>query len=665
MFFALLLAVGLGRARAQSPQSGAALGGLSLAQLGDVRVVSVAKSPERLWTTPAAVYVLTQEDIRRSGATNLPDALRLVPGVQVARTDSDHWAVSVRGFNSQFSRDVLVLIDGRSVYTPLFAGVYWDVQFPPLDDIQRIEVIRGPGGSIWGANAVNGVIDVITMDATKTQGLSAHVRGGNVDQGQGELRYGGRLSAANFPRLAYRGYVEGFNRGPERHSDGDDFDRWHLFQTGFRADWSGARGTSASLEGAYYAGAAGVDVGIATIAPPQQLAVTGYQHVAGGDLVARWRRTRADGSSLSLEGYFDRTYRLGPQYGEGREDYSFDLNDEEKLGPAHFPNDLTWGVGFRASPSRFIQTVPTLDFVPENRADTIFSAFAQDALALTPRLTLTLGAKLLRDNYIGFEALPSARILWAQSPTMSWWAAVTRSVRTPSDLDEDLRITGLLTAAPPTFVEIIGNANFQAESLLGYEAGYRSLLGPSLYLDLAAFDNHYRNLEAYGAPTPERVVSPPPPHATLVYPYINGIKGESYGFEAAPDWQPRPWARLSAGYSLLRLSLHDQSAVPQAATIAAYEGSSPERQIFIAARLNLPRGVAFDPTLRRVGTLPAQSVPAYTTADLHLGWRPGRAWSFALVGRNLLQPYHFEFGGDPGPLVAIRRSYYAEARWTP
>ncbi|MGH9468896.1 MAG: TonB-dependent receptor plug domain-containing protein, partial [Terriglobia bacterium] len=634
----------------------ARLASLSLAELGEVKVTSVSKEPEEVWQTPAAIYVITQEDIRRSGATSIPEALRLAPGVEVARVDSDHWAIGVRGFQSGFSKSVLVLIDGRSVYTPLYGGVYWDVQNVPLDEVDRIEVIRGPGGTIWGANAVNAVINIITKSAKDTRGTLLTVSGGNIDQGEGEFRYGG----GNGKGFDYRIYGSGFNRGPELHLDHDPFDRWQNGQAGFRTDWDTVSRGTLTIEGDMYRGDDGERVNIGSYNPPAQNVVDGTEEVGGGDLLAHWKRKLGKGSDVQVRAYFDRTSRFTPQFGEVRNTFDTDFLYHVTLPRQQ---DFLWGLGARFSPSTITQVVPTVNFLPHHMQDNLYTAFAQDQIPLVQnRVWLTLGSKLLHDVYTGFEVEPTARILWTPGPQTTLWAAVTRAVRTPARLDEDLDLTGFYTANPlPIFIRIDDNGKFFSEQLTGYEAGYRSLIRPRLYLDLAAFHNDYNYLESVGAASIFFETSPPPLRLVVAVPFANGIMGTTDGFEVAPDWKPIARWELKGSVSYLHMDLRRRPGSADLDTVLSYEGSSPTLQTNLQSRFNLPRHIEFDQTYRYVSALPYLSVPAYGTADLRLGWRPNPHVEFSISGQNLLQASHVEYEMvDPGLPVAIMRSAYGK-----
>jgi iron complex outermembrane recepter protein len=346
------------------PQVAGPLGHLSLEQLGNVEVTTVSKAPEKVQRTPAAVFVITQEDIRRSGATCIPEALRLAPGVEVARIDADHWSVAIRGFAGQFSKSLLVLIDGRSVYTPLYSGVYWDVQNVMLEDVERIEVIRGPGGTIWGANAVNGVINIITMSAQNTQGTLATLGGGNVEHGTGGLRYGGSAGGD----FDYRIYGMGSTGGPEFHFDGDGFDHSRIGQIGFRTDWQIDQQDTFSVQGDAYRGETGERVDLASFSPPTETMPDDLSYVSGGNLLARWQHTTDGGSDIQIQAYFDRTNRQDLELGETRDTFDIDFVQHLRV---HGDQELTWGLGARVSPSNFIQTSAGVNFLPHRQTDSI------------------------------------------------------------------------------------------------------------------------------------------------------------------------------------------------------------------------------------------------------------------------------------------------------
>jgi iron complex outermembrane receptor protein len=526
---------------------------LSLAQLGDVEVTTASKKPAEVWKTPAAVYVLTNEDIRRSGATSIPEVLRLVPGVQVSRIDNDHWAVGIRGFADQFSKSMLVLVDGRSLYTPLFAGVYWALQDGILlEDVERIEVIRGPGATIWGANAVTGVINIITKGAKDTHGALASAGGGNADQGIAGFRYG----AGNGSNLDYRVYGKGFSRGAGFHSDDPGFDTWRMGQMGFRTDWDVRNNDHLTIQGDMYKGGVGEAVGFGSFTPPEQIISNQAVAVSGGNLLARWQHDLRQGSDIQIQAYYDRTYALAPHYGETRNTFDVDFIHHLTLGEHQ---NFIWGLGARFSPSEFVQTIPTLDFIPHDIANNVYSGFVQDEIAIVPnKFSVTVGSKLEHNNYTGFEFQPSIRGLWSITPRQTFWAAVTRAVRTPSRIEEDFHLTDFGIASPLVYVGIDGNQQLSSERLISYEAGYRTLVTPKFYVDIAVFHDDYNDLISLGAPVLTADSTPAPPHFTIRLPYVNGLRGNTDGFEVAPDWKPARWWQMKATYSYLNLHLESK-----------------------------------------------------------------------------------------------------------
>lgn len=639
-------------ATATDSSANASLKQLSLAELGNLEVTTTSKEPEEVWKTPAAIYVLTQDDIRRSGATSIPEVLRLVPGVEVAQVNSNIWSVGIRGFGNAFSKSVLVMIDGRSVYTPMFAGVYWDVQNVMLSDVERIEVIRGPGGTIWGSNAVNGVINIITKSAEHTRGSYASYAGGNIEQSSGAVRYGGAYGAMN-----YRGYAMGFGRSPEFHPDGDNYDGWQLGQAGFRTDSQLTGRDNLTVQGDIYKGSVGQQVSVGVLSPAAQVNLEGTEDPSGGNLVARWRHDMSDRSDIQVQGYYDRTYRIGPQLGESRNTFDLDFIHHFFIGNR---NEVIWGAGARWSPSTFIEVVPTTVFVPAHEDESLYSTFVQDQIALLQnQLWLTVGSKFEHNIYTGWENEPSARLLWTPTSHQSVWAAVTRAVRTPSRIDEDLQLTQVDPTVPvPIFVCVCDNGKFQSEKLLGYETGYRRLITSKFYVDFAGFHNKYNDLENFGAASVAFLTSPPPLDILISFPFANGIMGTTNGGEIAPDFKISRNIEVKAAYSYVSLSLEDRATHTKESDALSEETSSPHNEATFQALLNLPKGFEFDPTYRYVSALPDELVKAYSTADARLSWHFARDLTLSIDGQNLLQPRHPEM--DP---VLVERSAYAQITW--
>jgi iron complex outermembrane receptor protein len=631
---------------------------LSLEELGDVVVTSVSKEPEPVWRTAAAIYVLTHDDIVRSGATSIPDALRLVPGVEVARIDtSRNWVVGIRGFGDQFSKSVLVLIDGRTAYTPLWAGVHWPIQDTLLEDVDRIEVIRGAGGTIWGANAENGVINVITKSSRDTHGVYGSVTSGNVDQAIGGVRFGGATANG----LNYRVYGQGIRRAPQFHTDGRNFDTWDMGQGGFRLDWEGTR-DQLSVQGDAYKAQLGESVRVSTFTPAASFLVDDPIDVSGGNLILRWRRALRRGSDVTVQSSVDHTYRLGTDFGERRTTVDVDAIHHWRAAAR---NDIIWGLGARTSPGHLIQTYAFSNFEPHDQTLNLLSAFAQDSVTLVPRrLLVTGGVKVERNSYTGIETQPSGRVMWTPTNRQTVWGGVTRAVRTPSRLDEDITVLGFARADPLIYGVISGNRSLDAERVIAAEAGYRTLLKPSLYVDVTAFRNDYDNLVDLGSPTTRTQTTEGVSYLAVVFPYINGITGPTHGFELAPDWQPSRTFRLRGSYSFFDLALRPKGGNAQISVLPMLRGSTPHHEVTVQSLMTLPRGIQLDPIYRYVSarTGPAP-IPAYQTADVHLGIPVGRGFDLSIVGQNLLQPHHPEWARDPGPTVEIRRSAYARINW--
>lgn len=617
---------------------------MSLEQLGQLEVTTFNKTPTPLHDTPAALYVITSEEILRSGVTTIPDALRLAPGVEVGRLSSTTWAVSIRGLQNNFSKSVLVLIDGRNVYTPLFAGVYWDVQDLPLEDIDRIEVIRGPAGTIWGPNSANGVINIITRKAADSKGVQGSALAGNVDHTIDDLQIG-----AGSGDTSFRLFGRGFERAHEYHTDGINDDTWHEERLGFRVDRNLDHNKDAKdtadilLEGDLYKGTSPHIVGTAV----------SNDQTSGGDVNFRYQTARANGTGLTVQAYFDRTLRTRGFLGETRDTIDLDFIDRFKAGDW---NMLSIGAGLRWSPFNVISTVPGEGLAPPTGTDHIYTGFLQDEIALGKTANLTVGAKLQQNNYNGFDVLPSGRLLWSPNDKQSLWAGITRSVTTPSDLEENF---DLQASSPTLVIQLLGNHHFKSEYVLGYELGYRGTVNSHLYFDVSGFWNQYTQLQSFG---PE-VISTSGSTTTITIQYSNQISGSASGFEIAPQLAVASFWRLNLAYSYLNSDFQaagTTSNVSSTGSVITYDKSSPKHQVELQSMIDLPCKFQFDQTYRFISALPAQKVPAYQTADLHLSRPLGSNFQIEGVGQNLFQPHHYEWGtGDLSqPLVGIERAGY-------
>jgi iron complex outermembrane receptor protein len=627
---------------------------LSLEELMGVDVTSVSKKEEKLFDAAAAIYVITEEDIRRSGATSIPEVLRNVPGVEVARVDSHTWAITVRGFNSTAANKLLVLIDGRSVYTPLFSGVFWDVQDTLLEDVERIEVIRGPGATLWGANAVNGVINIITKSAKQTEGLLVTGGGGTEERGFGGVRYGGKLSET----ARYRFYAKYFNRDDTVLPDGTDAgDAWQMGQGGFRIDWDASDKNRLTFQGDLYGGSLGQTSTIVSPTPPFRRLNNADTTVAGGNALGRWVHHFSEASDVQLQVYYDRTERRIPLvFSEQRDTFDVDVQHRFPVGQWQ---DIVWGVGYRFTQDSVGNTF-NVSWDPDRRATHLVSIFVQDDITLVPnRLRLTLGSKFEHNDFTGFEIQPNARLAWTPTERQTVWAAVSRAVRIPTRLDHDIRLNAqVIPGTPPTALAVFGSRNFVSEELLAYELGYRLQPHPRLSLDVAAFYNVYDRLLSIEGPGPAQ---PSPPAVVIPFVLANNLEGETYGVEAWANYQIADWWRWQAGYTYLHMQLRSKPGSSDTTSVAGQEGSSPQHRFFLRSWLDLPANLELDTTLRYVDGLSSQRVRAYVALDVHLGWRPIKNLELAVVGQNLLDNRHREFSSTLR--TEIQRGIYGKVTW--
>jgi len=627
LFLLVVLAVSAPPARAQQRDSIEALKHLTLDQLMNIDVMSVSLRPQRLFETPSAIQVITQDDIRASGATSLPEALRLASNLQVAQVDARQWAISARGFNGTTANKLLVLIDGRTVYTPLFSGVFWDVQDVLLSDVDRIEVISGPGATLWGANAVNGVINVITKDAKDTGGLLVTGGGGTELRGLGSARYGGGLGAHG----NYRIYGKAFSRDPSLLSNGQAApDGWHMGQGGFRLDWEAPDSNRLSLHGDWYDGR------IAQASP-------GHIAVSGGNVMAKWAHPFSARSDLTVQAYYDRTHRDIPgTFGEDLDIYDIDLQHRTVVGTRH---DVVWGVGYRLINDRVVNTA-ALAFLPPHVARQWFTAFAQDEIALaSDRLHVTLGTKIEHNDYTGFEIQPSGRVNWTFSPSRTLWAGISRAVRTPSRIDRELYAPG----QPPYF--LAGGPSFHSETELAYEVGYRHQQG-AVVLAFASFYSRYHGLRSV------EQVNPPNPTPIVI---ANGQDGESYGGEATASYRITDDWQVHAGYTELRVHIWPNPGSTDTSR-GTGESHTPNRQLSLGSSLRLGAQWSVDGGFRYLAAIANQQLPAYAELDARVSWRPVAALELSVSGRNLLHEQHPEFG-TPAARRDIERGVYGMAQW--
>lgn len=629
----------------------------SIEDLMNIEVTSVSRKEQKISQVAAAIFVITPEDIRRSGATNIPDLLRMVPGLDVAQINASNWAISARGFNLQFANKLLVLIDGRAVYTPLFGGVYWDAQDVPLEDIERIEVIRGPGGTVWGANAVDGVINVITKSSADTQGGLVTLGGGIQQQGFGTLQYGGK-----FTDSTYRIFTKYENDSQFPNLSGQDgYDDHHLLHGGFRADTKLSKKDSLTTQGDIYTGEEGGTIVHAAFFPPENINVQRLATLSGGDILTRWTHTFSSRSDTTLQFYFDKYTRNGEESNEARNTIDFDFQNHITLGARH---DLIWGAGYRHT---WDHTVGTIDqaFRPADKAAELFDAFVQDQIALKPdRVSLYFGTKLENNYFSGFDLEPSVRLSWTPSPRRSFWGAISRASRTPSR--RDIGLSAVEAALPgPSAVLLRGNPNFGSEHIIAYEAGYRTQISSRLSFDATAFINDYTSLESI-EPLPaffDPNFNPP----LVVHPqsFGNKMHGTTEGVEAFAKWKLTDRWTLNPGYSYLQMHLHLDTDSLDTFSVADVQGSNPVHQAQLLSHLELSKNISWDANAYFVGRLPAQFVASYTRLDSQLTWRLAERVELNIVGQNLIHDHHAEFNDQLQSVNSslIKRSAYAKLTW--
>jgi iron complex outermembrane receptor protein len=603
---------------------------LSVEELLDVEVTSVSRHAEKQLDTAAAVQVITSEDIRRSGATRIPEALRLAPNLSVAQIDSSNWAISSRGFNSGLGNKLLVMVDGRTVYTPMFAGVFWDVQDTIVNDIDRIEVVSGPGGTVWGANAVNGVISVLTKSAADSQGLLLQAGRGDELEDYGAARYGGTLGSD----VHYRVYGKYTDRDSTIRPNGSQWtDGVHSARGGFRFDWASGASDAFTFQGDLYDGESG------------KLITANHALYNGGNVLGRWERTLGADSGLTLQVYYDHAHRrIEGQYTDDLDTVDLDFQHRFALAGRH---DVVWGFGLRQFENQFLST-PLFAFLPSKLTQQLFSAFAQDEIALAGEaLRLTLGTKLEHNDYTGLEVQPNLRLAAKPAANQTVWAAVSRAIRAPARIDHDLYFPN----KAPFF--IAGGPDFVSEVLVAYELGYRVQPWERASIDLATFYNDYNHLRSV-----ESAANPP---AVFPYQVRNGLDGRSHGLELSTDFRVSDRWRVAASYRYVKLQLHVQPGHTDTTSVNA-EAHDPRQQFMLRSMLDLSASLQLDATYRTVARIVNDVVPGYDEVDLRLAWRPLEQLEIAFLGENLLHDHHAEFS----PLATrreIERSIFGKVTW--
>jgi len=630
---------------------------LSLEDLMNIEVVSVSKKAQKLSNAAAAIFVITQEDIRRSGVNSIPEALRMVPGLQVAQIDANKWAIGSRGFGTRFTNKLLVLMDGRTIYTPLYSGVFWDAQDTVLEDIDRIEVIRGPGATMWGANAVNGVINIITKKASETQGTLMSGGIGTEEQAFGTVRYGGKIDEDSH----YRIYAKYLNRDDSIERNGNDAaDEGDMVRAGIRLDWK----DSLTLLGEIFEGDSGDTINTVSLTPPYTQPLKEDIDTSGGFVLLRWKKTMSDSSDVSVQFYYDRFEYNFALLGTEVDTFDVDVQHRFSLGNHQ---EIIWGLGYRYIQDDIKNTM-MLSLTPDSDEYDLVNAFIQDEISfLDKKLCLTIGSKFEHNDFTGFEIQPSIRALWAPMDQYSVWASVSRAVRTPNRVENGLQIDvsalppgSLLPAFPGAgIIRILGDRDFDSEDLLAFELGCRSWFMDSVAIDFAVYYNIYDNLRDgfSGVPFVDMSVFPP----VLILPGIvdNNMEGETFGVELAVDYRPFEWWKLKAAYTYLHIDLNTKGG----STIGqeeSEEGSSPHNQISLRSTMDLNRHLELDLQARYVDNLSAQDVDSYIAVDARLAWKPTNKMEMAVVGKNLFDRSHPEFEPQflPTTPTEVERSVY-------
>ncbi len=628
---------------------------LTLEELMSIEVSSAAKKPQSLADTVTAMHVLTRDDIRRSGASTLPELLRQVPGVQVSRIDASRYVITIRGFASRYAGKLLVLQDGRTLYSPLFNGTFWEAQDVVLDEIERIEVIRGPGGTMWGANAVNGVINIISRAAKDSQGTLVQANTGSEESSL-TLRHGGALGEDGH----FRVYAK-VNQHDALQSTDDTpgHDAMRQKRAGFRIDLKPSAGDRLTVQGDAQEVRADVkELSTSLLRPGQHLA-RDTQTLSGTHLLMRWEREVNADHHWQIQGFLDRTNLRSEALDAVVETVDLELQQRLRLNLA---NELTWGVGVRHISDRTRGSL-TLSLNPAASRTQIYNAFVQDEVTLGEALHLTLGSKFEHNETTGTETQPSVRLHWRPSSSDTVWAAVSRAVETPSRATLDSQVNYRVEApfspanpAPfPALVGLRGNPNAVSQELVSREIGYRSLFGPNLSVDLTAFYNTYEKLVSTG-PLKTSVV---PPVVYATYGLENGLSGRTYGVELASVWQVTPAWRLSGSVSTLRMKL----APDPKDSAYGKPGESPTYMAQLRSQHDLANNLELDAHLYRTGKLPYEAIPAHTRLDLRLGWRLRPGLELSLTGRNLLNGKHTEFQADDLQASKIPRSWLLQASW--
>ncbi len=622
---------------------------LSIEELANIEVTSVSRTPQKLAGSAAAIFVITAEDIRRSGVTSIPEALRMVPGLDVARISSSKWAVSSRGFNSRYSNKLLVLLDGRSLYLPTFSGVFWENQDLFIEDIERIEVVRGPGASLWGSNAVNGVISIITKHAKDSLGIQAVAGGGDYEKGFARARWGEPLNANSYIR-AYASYFSR-NEMIDKSQNGLD-DAWDKYQTGFRSDNELGENGNLTVQGDIYKCMIDEVSTILDLNPPYYKTLELENNITGYNILSRYTRRLTGGSEMAVQLYLD---SMDKEEGTVRiNDRIVDMDVQFRLRPMDI-HEIVWGFGYRLSTDEIQSPLLGINFETEKRDDSLYSSFVQDTLTLNDNFQLILGSRFEHNEYTGFEAQPNARILWEFSESNLIWAAVSRAIRTPSRGDNDIRFTQRVIPAQsipvppdgqlnslPIAVTIWGLSNYNSENLMAYEIGHRLKAIETFFLDSTAFIYRYDNMSTYERGDAYVITDNNPPYILQPLYVGNRMSAKTWGAEISANWQPFPFMKFIGTYTFYEADLTIDDTPTLAGAIYS-DNDSPKHQASLRATFDMPHNLEMDVWARYVDDILDGNIDQYTEMDVRLGWKASKHLDLSLCAQNIFHKSHPEY----------------------
>jgi iron complex outermembrane receptor protein len=653
--FAFAIALSASQSLPVSATAAEDLTDLGLEELMNIRISLPSRKEEPLFEASAAVYVIGREDIEHSTATTIPDLLRMVPGLQVAQMEANKWAITSRGFNGRFARHMLVQVDGRTVYSPLFSGVYWENQDLVLEDIERIEVVRGPGSTMWGANAVNGIINVVTRSAHDTLGTLITAGAGNEERAFASVRHGVKLAQDVYLRI----YYKGFDRDSGTVDDSPASDDWNASRAGFRMDWIATGKDTVTLQGDYHLGEAGQLL----IIPDSETVTRNIEEeseTSGANLLFNWHHTLGLRSDFSLRTYYDYGYRSEYTFGEKR--HTFDVDFQHRF-PAD-SQEFIWGAAYRLTADDLTAS-SSQSYSDESEQDALYSAFIQDEITVIKnRLRIALGSKFEHNDYTGLEIQPSVRGVLTPTRHQTLWSAVSRAVRTPSRLESSVHLERMLRrpgmeffGSPTLWAVINGDPAYGSESLIAYEAGYRIQATRTLNIDLTGFYNDYDHLQT---------VEPRSASLPIQFYLDNKMQGESFGAELSSEWHPFTPCTFQLSYAYIDLHLKTDDNSRDIFTAQTFEDDIPHHQGSLRSRLSLPFDIDFDTQFRYVDPIAIEALDRYLEMDLRLCWHATDNLAFTLAVQNLLDSHHYEYG--PSFLITtqsteVDRSVYAKVTW--